>query len=493
MSGAMFNVGNKPGFAGNVSLVLFVAVILHSGHGHAQQPTANAAPPQPTASAFALGDRSQPADIRADRLEVQDGKGLAIFDGNVKVVQGRTSLETVKLTVSYAGSPDAGAGNGPDTTTGANALAGNIRTISADGDVRMNTGNQNVSAASAVVDMEQSVATLTGSVKLSQGDSAFETEVMDILFGGDAGQPGDGIRKVLAPGKVRLSSPRQTAEADSAVVEMAERIANLSGNVIVSDGNGILNANNLAIEYQSGDGEETLPGSNVKRILASGRVRLKSGSQIADADTLEVRMADELAVLNGNVIVNDGQSSIRTNLLNIEFLPDNRDGAQGVGGVRKITAPGRVVLQSKDQTASANSAVVDMPRQTATLVGNVRVEQGSSVLTTARLTVSFLRGSGGAKSAPGGLGGGIRQIDAPGKVRLTSADQVVTADRAVVRMQENHAYLIGNVVLSQGKNVVKGCELDFNLATNFAQMKSCPDAGAGRVKMLFTPKSAGNQ
>ena len=444
---------------------------------------------KPASPAFALGDRSQPADIRADRLEVQDNNGLAIFDGNVKVVQGRTSLETVKLTVSYADNRNGNQQGQGGSKTGANALAGNIRTITAEGDVLMNTGNQSVSAAKALVDIEQSVATLSGAVRLSQGESSFETEVMEIEFGGDADAPGDGIKRVTAPGKVKLTSPRQTAIADSAVVEMAKQIANLDGNVMVSDGNGVLNARKLTIEYERGDSAEALPGDNVKRISASGRVTMKSGSQTANADTLEVRMADQLAILNGNVVVVDGQSTISTNSLNIEFLPGNLNGTQGAGGVRRVIAPGRVVLRSKDQTATANSASVDVVGQTAVLSGNVRVEQGTSVLTTARLNISFMRSGGSAK----GLAGGIRQIDAPGKVRLTSADQVVTADKAVVRMQENHAILSGNVVLSQGKNVVKGCELDFNLATNFAKMKSCPDTGSGRVKMLFTPKSAGQQ
>ncbi|MCB1460458.1 MAG: hypothetical protein KDJ48_14580, partial [Nitratireductor sp.] len=77
------------------------------------QPGAALPQAQSTSPAFALGDRNQPADITADRLEVLDGKGLAIFDGNVKVVQGKTSLETVKLTVSY------GEGNGGKNSGGA--------------------------------------------------------------------------------------------------------------------------------------------------------------------------------------------------------------------------------------------------------------------------------------------------------------------------------------------------------------------------------------
>ena len=471
------------------------------------QPGAALPQAQSTSPAFALGDRNQPADITADRLEVLDGKGLAIFDGNVKVVQGKTSLETVKLTVSYGegnggknsggaatGDPSSATPNtGPNTTPSANALAGNIRTILAEGDVRMSTGAQSVLAERAEVDIAQSVAMLSGSVSLAQGNSSFETEAMEIVFGGEADAPGNGIRRVTAPGKVKLSSPGQTAEADSAVVEMADQVAYLTGNVVVSDGNGVMNAGKLMIEYERADSAEALPGNNVKRISADGCVRLKSGAQVANADSLEVRMADQLAILNGNVVVVDGQSTIATGSLNIEFLPDNRNGAQGSGGIRRITAPGRIVLRSKDQTATASSAVVDMVAQTAVLAGNVRVEQGSSLLTTARLNITFLKGGGSARGPGGGLGGGIRQITAPGKVRLTSQDQVVTADKAVVRMQENHAILSGNVVLSQGKNVVKGCELDFNLATNFAKMKSCPDTGSGRVKMLFTPKSAGQQ
>ena len=44
----------------------------------------------------------QPIQIESDRLEVREKENIAIFSGNVTVVQGPTLLKAGKLTVYYA-------------------------------------------------------------------------------------------------------------------------------------------------------------------------------------------------------------------------------------------------------------------------------------------------------------------------------------------------------------------------------------------------------
>ena len=122
--------------------------------------------------------------------------------------------------------------------------------------------------------------------------------------------------------------------------------------------------------------------------------------------------------------------------------------------------------------------------------GNVSVVQGSTHLKTRKLTVHY------AGSGQGGIGanGNIRLIEATGGVAVRSGDQTATANLATVDMQKQLATLSGNVTISQGENVVTGCELIVHLATSDADFRPCKNAGeGGRVKLLVTPKSGSGQ
>ena len=119
--------------------------------------------------------------------------------------------------------------------------------------------------------------------------------------------------------------------------------------------------------------------------------------------------------------------------------------------------------------------------------GNVSVVQGSTLLKTSKLKVHYAKDSKGVV----GPGGNIRLIEATGKVAVRSRDQMASADSAIVDMQKQVATLSGNVSISQGKNIVTGCVLIINLATDAATLQPCKGASdGGRVKMMITPKSS---
>jgi lipopolysaccharide export system protein LptA len=69
----------------------------------------NAAPATvPTTSAFGglKMSSNEPIQIESDKLEVRDKENMAIFSGNVAVVQGTTVLKAGKLTVFYVPGSD---------------------------------------------------------------------------------------------------------------------------------------------------------------------------------------------------------------------------------------------------------------------------------------------------------------------------------------------------------------------------------------------------
>lgn len=113
--------------------------------------------------------------------------------------------------------------------------------------------------------------------------------------------------------------------------------------------------------------------------------------------------------------------------------------------------------------------------------GNVKVRQGASLITTSRLVVHYVRSAEGS-------GTGANDIDRlvlTGGLVATSDNNTATADRGVYSVKTENVVLEGNVVVSQGESVAKGCKLVANLKTNVAKMEAC----GGRVQSVFTPGS----
>ncbi len=123
--------------------------------------------------------------------------------------------------------------------------------------------------------------------------------------------------------------------------------------------------------------------------------------------------------------------------------------------------------------------------------GNVKVVQGTSVLKADKLKVFYSKGGKGKKAAQGNS---IKKLEVSGTVYIRSEDNEATGDRGSFNMITEDVELAGNVVLTQGKNIMTGCRLRANLKTGIAKMISnCGGKSGkktGRVKMLFEPGSA---
>ncbi len=126
-------------------------------------------------------------------------------------------------------------------------------------------------------------------------------------------------------------------------------------------------------------------------------------------------------------------------------------------------------------------------QNTALLTGNVSVVQGTTLLKARKIKVFYLRGNEAKQSKSG-----IKRIEASGKVAVRSDDNHATADKATVNMVTEIVTMSGNVIMSQGNNIAKGCEVVVNLKTNVSEIKPCggsSNQGSGRIKLLLDPKS----
>ena len=156
--------------------------------------------------------------------------------------------------------------------------------------------------------------------------------------------------------------------------------------------------------------------------------------------------------------------------------------------------------QNRDQPIQIEAASLEMrdKKKEATFAGNVKVIQGDTVMTSKSLVVFYdsgepVAGAKGtnakaAKNAPmqaasPGPGGSssIRRLEAKGSVVVTQKDQVVTGETAVFDTKANMITMLGGIVLTQGKNVLRGDRLMVDMATGVSRVES----DSGRVQGLF--------
>ena len=82
------------------------------------------------------------------------------------------------------------------------------------------------------------------------------------------------------------------------------------------------------------------------------------------------------------------------------------------------------------------------------------------------------------------------QTEASGTVYFVTPDQSMRGDRAVYNLGNGEIVVTGNVILTQGKNVLTGSRLVYNINTETARMDGAPRGAAGsRVQGVFYPNS----
>jgi len=117
--------------------------------------------------------------------------------------------------------------------------------------------------------------------------------------------------------------------------------------------------------------------------------------------------------------------------------------------------------------------------------GNVKAVQGGMTLRSGELLVNYSGGEGlsGANSR-------ITNIRADGKVLITTdKNQTATSDWALFDVTSQQVTIGGNVVLSQGENVIKGDRLVIDLKTGRSRFENEGQVAAKkRVRGIFKPK-----
>ena len=93
-----------------------------------------------------------------------------------------------------------------------------------------------------------------------------------------------------------------------------------------------------------------------------------------------------------------------------------------------------------------------------------------------------------ATPGPGGSSS-IRRLEAKGSVVVTQKDQVVTGETAVFDTKTNLVTMLGGVVLTQGKNVLRGDRLMVDMTTGVSRVESDSGACPGPVSIVRPGRS----
>lgn len=152
-------------------------------------------------------------------------------------------------------------------------------------------------------------------------------------------------------------------ESDQLDVDDANALATFSGNVSVAQGETLIKTTKLLVYYAKPSGDDdadatatpaassgALPGGSnqIDRIEASGKVYIKSVDQVATAESANFDMKTQIAVLNGNVVLSQGENVARGETLTI-FM-DTGIANFGGGRVKLLMAPGQAPGQAAGQS-----------------------------------------------------------------------------------------------------------------------------------------------
>lgn len=138
-----------------------------------------------------------------------------------------------------------------------------------------------------------------------------------------------------------------------------------------------------------------------------------------------------------------------------------------VGGTQSFQG-GQPIMWGADEVSRTPTAL--------SLRGRAELTQGDSRIRADRVEGTISNGS-------------LSRVEATGNVYFVTPDQTIRGDRAVYTPANDTIVLSGDVILTQGENVMTGGRLTYNTRTEAAEMDGAGDGG--RVQGVFYPERSG--
>jgi lipopolysaccharide export system protein LptC len=301
-------------------------------------------------------NRDKPVQIRSTTLEVRDKEKKATFLGNVHMTQGDTTVKSNSLDVFYEREGDSTAAKKAPSEA---ADQQQIRRIEAKGGVTITQRDQTATGDTGIFDTRANTVMLIGNVVITQGPQVIKGErLMSDLTSGVSQVEGK-VSGVMFPKSQKVS------------------------------------------DAKAGDAKGAQP-SGPPNALQGFSVNRDKPVQIT-SNTLEVRDKEKKAIFAGNVLVAQGEATMKSKTLDVYYDQDGDAAGPSDQQIRRIEAKGGVVVAQKDQTATGDTGIFDMRTNTVTLIGDVVSTQGQQVIKGERLTIDLSSGLWRVGGRVGGL------------------------------------------------------------------------------------------
>ena len=369
----------------------------------------------------------EPIDIESDLLTIYP-EDYATFSGNVKAVQGTTTLRAREIKVNYVGGDKGAGGEKAQVESGVSAAN--------------NTGESGNSANTG--ESEDSTANKTDGV-----EPAPSTE----------------------PSTARSAANTQSTKAmedpidivsDWLLVNDKEKYAQFKGNVKFAQGATKLRTRELTVSY-AGSGNLSVSD------------QMRAGGGATQITKIEARGdVRALFIPTGSAETKSAMSEKKAGDTASQNTPSGSSGIDLASATNE--AAGTAETKSSSDESGLTSTSNERPGHTMTARGD------TASVASAGSTRDNNRG--------------ITKIEAKGDVVITGEkNETTTSDWAIYDLPLQWVTIGGNVVLSQGQNVLKGDQLVINLQTGESRFENTGTAasGRGRVRALFQPKDAGDK
>jgi len=380
-------------------------------------PPAKEQDPAPAAQSSSLFTPTNgPINIESSRLDLYDAKKTALFTGEVRARQNDSNLTTPELEVTYEGD-------------GLMGESGGAKDGQAAGD---NTAAP-AASSSPVSKVKRIVAKKPVVMKRANGDvvtsdtADFDTESQTAVLEGEV---------------IMTSGTDRRATGDRVAINAADSTVFLIGNVAVSQGGNEMHGSRLEIDRKRGTAVMTTPAEGA---APAGRITAHL-----------IRAAESKAPAPGKT---------------------DPAGGAGVGGLMTFKTDPKAPIDIE-----ADRLDVDDQKKKAVFRGDVDATQGGFKILCAEMHAFYKGNTGlmevadpGAARAPGEKGSELTRIEARKDVRVTSKDgQTATGDWADYDAKTNMITMGGNVVLSRGKNMVRGTRLLIDMTTGESKIDTAP-------------------
>ncbi|MCL4767323.1 MAG: LPS export ABC transporter periplasmic protein LptC [Hyphomicrobiaceae bacterium] len=354
------------------------------------------------------------------------------------------------------------------------------RPASASGLIGGSDAPVDVTAPTLTVDDAKKTALFSGDVRAEQDGSVLTSRELEVIYeagtaadqggGGAAVGPASGrVKRIVARDAVVLTRGSDRVTSDAAEFDTAGETSVLTG----------------AVTFTSGPDRQAIADRadldlKAETALLTGAVTVSQGRNVLKGRRLSVDRRNGTMQLSAPATPGLAAGRIASRFHQPEAKPARSQAAPDgdAGGWRFHTDPNAPIDITSDVLD------VDDKARTATFHGDVLAVQADFSIRTVELVATYSGQAGvnlmqpteaGAKAGPAQL----QRVQARKKVVVTSkGDQSATGDWADFDVKANTVVLGGDVVLTQGRNVVRGPRLVIDMTTGLSRMETGRPAGA---------------